>query len=601
MNVAMLRAGMWLLLAGMIMAPGASGQEQAATRDGTEMSLRKSVQVRVLRGRQVNGEERQIGPGDSLWRILIEEKGLPGKKFQSYLVVIRGLNPRVKNLDRLRVGDKIFIPLHPDDVHDAPTGTEAKARSADPTDSAVTFDYRVKAGESLYRILREQFRLSDLRALAQYASLVKDLNPQRQHDWDKLHEGEIIRLPALGRESETANAEISTAPSSTQRSTSALDAAAVAKPESAAVAVPPMDAEQVLRAPARANMPLFAKIVEAMGSEFESSGEEVVKLPDGTVHFDKSDYPVIYNPTLRQKVVIDPSGNIPKTLKTRLNDPSIGTPVVPMADGVSLHEAVKQLLVALGYQPLPAERPVTVQEEGIAFEANGSWMALAPAISNKPQDVLVINVTNHPGDTPEYLRAELAKQGLNLREVPLPGNGVPPAAVKSNGDPKSGAAQIIDWPADKKDLVDALLTSFGVPFGVTEMLSVELRDGLRVDVRADRLFNANGKRTALFFERADPEIRKALEQRENISVVELELGSLSSRELIARMLGVLGDPAVYSEHRFPAAQNSSRERLALKAWGFNLTKKAMFVTDRQIPAPLHRFFFEKGLEIVYFR
>jgi hypothetical protein len=38
----------------------------------------------------------------------------------------------------------------------------------------------------------------------------------------------------------------------------------------------------------------------------------------------------------------------------------------------------------------------------------------------------------------------------------------------------------------------------------------------------------------------------------------------------------------------------------LKAWGFNLKKKAMFVTDRQIPPALHRFFFEKGLEIVYF-
>jgi hypothetical protein len=29
--------------------------------------------------------------------------------------------------------------------------------------------------------------------------------------------------------------------------------------------------------------------------------------------------------------------------------------------------------------------------------------------------------------------------------------------------------------------------------------------------------------------------------------------------------------------------------------------KAMFVTDRQIPPELNRFFFEKGMEIVYFR
>src|ERR1700752_3229426 len=76
-----------------------------------EMSLRKSVDTREFQGQQVEGEERQIGHGDSLWRILVEEKGLPGQKFRSYLVVIRGLNPQTKNLDVLRVGDKIFIPL----------------------------------------------------------------------------------------------------------------------------------------------------------------------------------------------------------------------------------------------------------------------------------------------------------------------------------------------------------------------------------------------------------------------------------------------------------------------------------------------------------
>jgi hypothetical protein len=67
-----------------------------------EMSLRKSVNTREFQGQQVEGEERQIGHGDSLWRILVEEKGLPGQKFRSYLVVIRGLNPQMKNLDVLR-------------------------------------------------------------------------------------------------------------------------------------------------------------------------------------------------------------------------------------------------------------------------------------------------------------------------------------------------------------------------------------------------------------------------------------------------------------------------------------------------------------------
>ncbi len=587
-----------LLFVSLPFASATEAQEQAPARGGTEMSLRKSVEVREFHGRHVTGEERQIGRGDSLWRILIEEKGLSSKKFQSYLVVIRGLNPQVKKLDLLRIGDKIFIPLRLDDVGDAPSVAAATTREAQRSSSGRTISYRVKSGESLYRILRQEFNLMNLRELAQYASLVKDLNPQRKGDWDTLHEGEIIHLPAPRSVGETASAKIASR-SASQSSAAAVGASDAAEPVVAPTA--PVDSEQVLSTPARENMPLLGRVVAAIGGEIQESGEETIKLPAGTVHFDRSTYPVIYNPDLRQRVVVDPNGNIPASLKAKLNDPSIGTPVLSMADGVSLQEAVTQLLFALGYKPLPAERPVVVQDGGIAFEAKGDWMALAPEVSNKTQDVFVINLTDRPDEIPDYVRAELAKLGLNLRGVISPRRVDAQPNNKPNADPKSDAGQIKNWPADKSELVDELLLSFGIPFGVAETLSAEVSDGLRVDIRADRVFESNGKRTALFFQRADPEIRKALQDRQGIRVVELELQSLSSRELIARMLGVLGDPAVYREYRFPTAQTSNRDWLTIKAWGFNLPEKAMFVTDRQIPAALHRFFFEKGLEIVYFR
>ena len=66
--------------------------------EGPEISLRKSINTRPYQGREIEGEDRQIGRGDSLWRILVEEKGVSGKQFRSYVVIIRGLNPHVKNL-----------------------------------------------------------------------------------------------------------------------------------------------------------------------------------------------------------------------------------------------------------------------------------------------------------------------------------------------------------------------------------------------------------------------------------------------------------------------------------------------------------------------
>lgn len=583
---------------GVFSAAGlAPAQEQPAPAGQPEVSLRKSVNSREFQGQQYEGEERQIGRGDSLWRILVEEKGLPGQKFRSYLVVIRGLNPQVKNFDVLRIGDKIFVPLRLEEASNAGQRAE-RAVDRGAAKTGTTVNYRIKAGEHLYQILREQLKLTEERKLAQYYALVRDLNPERK-DWDTLVEGEIIRLPTAGTNVQTQTAEsgVPAAPKSGAEAPATVEA----KPKPESKLAPTRDVRRALVAPARENMPLVAQIVEAMGIEMQQTGEEAVVLKDGTVRFDRSAYPVLNNPAFRQKLVIDPNGKIPASLKTKLNDPNVSTPVLPIADGVSIQQAVGQLLAGLGYQSLPADRPVVIQEEGITFEAKGDWMVLAPEVSNKTQEVYVINVTDRASEIPGYLKSELAKKGLQLREVVLPSQTsaqVKPAVVS---EPRGGAAQVKNWPRQKQEIVDALLLSYGVAFGVADNLSVELGDGLRVDTRTDRLFELAGQRTALFFHPVDAAIRDSLRDKQGIRTVELDLKTLSTRELISRLLSLLGDQSDYREHRFSAASGSARGKVTVNAWGFQLTKKPMFVTDRQIPPALYPFFFEKGLEIVYFQ
>ena len=574
-----------------------------------EIALRKSVNTRQFQGKEVAGEDRQIGPGDSLWRILVEEKGVSGKQFRSYVVIIRGLNPQIKNLEVLRVGDKIFIPLGAEQL--VKGGPESTPVDRVQPGKGSTNIYRVKAGEHLYQILREQLKLTDERKVAQYYALVKDLNPERK-SWDTLLEGETIRLPSAGRSYDTP--AITTAPlkpigESQQlaevKSAPEAKPAPEVKPLLEAKSAPPqteqrVDRRQALRAPAKENLALFARVAAAVGSQLQQSGEEVIALKDGAVRFDKKTYPVVYNPTLGQRVVLDLEGNIPAALRSKLGDPSIGAPILPMANGVSIQDAVSQLLSGMGYQALSTDRPVVIQEDGVAYEAKGNWMALAPEESNKPQQVFVINVTDDVSEIPDYLKAQLVKNGLHLKDVLLPSSAMPQRS-EAQSVFKENISPAKVWPRDQKEIVDALLLSFGVSFGVAETLSVELHSGLRIDTRIDRIFDLGGKRTALFFQRSDPNIKKTLQDKEGVRSVDIEIGALSSREIISRLLNLLGDPAAYREHRFPAADGAAQDRLTVTAWGFHLPKRSLFITDRPIPAPLHRFFFEKGLEIVYFQ
>lgn len=575
-----------------------NAQEQPAAGQ-PEISLRRSAQSRPYQGRDVEGEERQIGPGDTLWRILVREKGLPGQNFRSYLVVVRGLNPQIKDPQVLRVGDKLFIPLRPDQIAGAQPTSDTPAERT-PGGRGATINYQVKAGEHLYQILREQLKLTDDRKVAQHYALVKDLNPERKA-WDTLAAGEVIRLPSVNPSTQSASAReenrlAQKAAAGANQGGAPVPAGGAAKSELR----PALDRRQAMQAPAKEQMVLFTQVAEALGGEVQNSGEELVALKDGNIRLDKGSYPVVYSPALRQRVVIDPDGKIPASLRTKLADPSVGTPIVPMANGVSIREAVGQLLAGLGYQALPADRPVTIQEEGIAYEARGGWTALAPEQSNKTQEVYVISLTEESGEIPEYLRSQLRKNGLHLKDIVLPG-GAKPASAPADPAPQNLLAQVKSWPRDKREMVDALLLSFGVPFGVAENVSVQLRDGLRIEARTDRLFELAGRKNALFFQRPDPEIVKALQEGQGIRAIELDLTKLTSREVIGRVLTLLGDQSGYREHRFAAANGAAKDRLTVTAWGFHLPRRSLFVTDRQIPAGLHRFFFEKGLEIVYFQ
>src|ERR687895_1938595 len=117
-----------IALSAAVLAADVSGQERFDKIE-SQMTLRKSAEARDYKGRPVQGENRRIAPGDSLWRILIQEKGLAEKKFNQYVIIIQNLNPQMKSASVLRVGDTVFIPMQPDEVLVAPS-TVAKSAIA---------------------------------------------------------------------------------------------------------------------------------------------------------------------------------------------------------------------------------------------------------------------------------------------------------------------------------------------------------------------------------------------------------------------------------------------------------------------------------------
>ncbi|HXG50692.1 MAG TPA: hypothetical protein VNN77_04695 [candidate division Zixibacteria bacterium] len=590
-----LRGSLLAGVAWVVASLAAHAQESPRAADSGErgIALRKTVVTREFEGETIEGEERVVAPGESLWRILIDEKGLSPRRFNRYLHLVQRLNPRMGSRTTLRVGERVFIPLHVEEELGPAQKDAGRLRARPAAEPAAITEYRIRPGDYLYRILREQLGIRDERDLALYFALVKDLNPERRN-WDRLLEGEVIRLPSRegtpqgGRTIAAAGGVGGTA-----RPSVPFESESLAAPAPRSPVAPPLEPRQL---PARRHLELLEEAVRAVGCVFASEGEEDLALAEGTVRLNRASFPVASHPKLGQKVILDIGDKIPPALREKLGSPAIGVPVVTLQERSTIDEAVRQVLSRLGFQLLPADRPVVLNDGGIAYEASGAWIALAPQESDRPQEIFVL--TFGGSAVPDEVENGLAQKGLHLRPI-----GASHAAARSSGageSPPSGPApEIKVWPREKPLVVDALLNAYGVRFEAEQTVSAEVYDGLSFGLRADRVFQLNGRRTALLFGRAEPELKKLLQEKQAIRIVELDLGTLSVRELIARLLSELGQKVAYRENRFPASND--RRGLAVNAWGFLLPERALFLTDREIPPSLHRFFFEKGLQIVYFQ
>lgn len=530
------------------------------------LSLRKTpLETRDYRGKVVEGEERVIAPGDNLWNILIEEKGLSEKHFRRYLVIIGSLNPRMKNPDFLRVGDTLFIPIRPDEI----LGIQV------PSGGKGTKLYRVKKGDFLYKILKKEFGTRAKNDIQDAYRKVRQLNPKKKN-WNLLFVGEAVLLPK------------------------ALKEQGFAIGEPAKIAGETVGLDYGKKLPLKANLHILDQVMGALGNQTNRGGEEVVPLREGKVHLDRDAYPVIENTNLAQKVILDPEGKIPSALKTKIETQDSSTPVVSMKKGASLHEAVASLLPRLGYQSLPANHPVVLQDQGVTVQVKGEWMVAAPEVSGARQDIFIISLTDGPQKTPDYLKDYLSFKGMNLKEILLPSAPITPLSLTSGSGKPEQSFEVESWPREKSEVIDALLMDYQISFSANSQRSVLVREGLRLDTRLDRLFEVGGKEIALLFRSVGEDVRRALKEQAGITAIEMDLQQLSSRQIIARLLGIVGERAAYREHRFPLTDGAAKDKLVVSVSGFYLPGRSMLITDREIPKDLQRFFADKRVRVVYF-
>jgi hypothetical protein len=435
--------------------------------------------------------------------------------------------------------------------------------------------YRVQRGDYVYRILRREFEAAGDEELAVLFNRLKQLNPGKKN-WNLLIIGEAILLP--GKAAEKATVEMrELRPAGPPSGVSAEQLAAVN------------------------SMSLIHQAASAVGGGSELEGEEIVTLPEGSVFLDRKLFPIVTNPFSKRRVVLDLGRQLPEFLRSALENRKEGLAVLSIRKEATLREVVEQLLARLGFDLLPVNRPLTVKDGGVALLIRGDWMAVTPIEAGQGMNVWIINLTDEPGMFPASVKSYLSGKGITLAEMTAsPRAGVDRVSV-SAGDRGSPEARPEHGtlPSGKAAILDALLRELSIPFESGREFSMTWAEGIRMQLKVDRYFEFKDAKFGLLFAASGQPIKSSLTG--GLKLIEMDLEKLSARDLVARVLSLIGESAPYREHRFPFGRGRSSDRLVVNIAGFFLPHRSLFITDRKIPEDLKGLFSEKGMKVAYFQ
>jgi LysM repeat protein len=157
-------------------------------------------------GRDILCAPYTVKSGDWVSKILRLRGEIARQDFPLFLEIFQLINPQVKDINRIRPGQQIMIPLRiveSGSLQGQQQGlvtipfVDLSTRMGVRPSGAQAIRYRVKTGDSLSKLVAAQFGRYGTQSYREGVRLLKELNPQVK-DMDQIFVGQVIFLPMPG-------------------------------------------------------------------------------------------------------------------------------------------------------------------------------------------------------------------------------------------------------------------------------------------------------------------------------------------------------------------------------------------------------------------
>jgi hypothetical protein len=469
-----------------------------------------------------NSQVHVVKKGEWIHRILQSHFG---EEPVSY-ALIRRLNPGIRNLNRIRPGQRIVLPV--------PGSSEPSESISDigRENSSPPVIYRIMEGDSISRIILSEMNVNPAEALPAYR-LIRKLNPEIPN-LNRLPAGQTLRMPPAPARSAVAPAgPLKTAAPPTKESNA--ETAAIA--DSLFGIIRPVIGR--MRGMVTATGSYFIPLQETTQVTINCSQIPVVELDDGTTVL------LDYGDRL--------SENLKKLIRQSWKNYAFLT-AEEFRDG--LGGLLGIIRHSQNYRMVRTDKPLelTVKPEILVFP---DWLIIGKETAGGAtyrQGLFLLDRGERP--LPAEARAFLEKSGIAVTEI------AEDRAVSSLETPSALPPAIADFRALKGiDLAEKLLSTLGVtPIRNAEVVVFDqARNGFNLSVTADLLIRKGEKRFILHTKRLPEQFLHILREAgtEVIPIGEKDQG----RSLVEGVLQGLGIPVSFGYFSFRIPKEGKRPRL----------------------------------------
>jgi nucleoid-associated protein YgaU len=533
-----------------------------------------------LEGKKVVTETYTVKKGDHLWQLLRERGLLEKKNLPELLAALKKLNSSFSNLDLMYPGDKIVIPLTITPVKGLPVVAqkgEETVVSLEQLKDLKLENYTVQQGDSLIKVVKGRYSLSDEQVNEAYLQILGRLNPDIQN-LDRIYPGQVVRLPMY-------TPQLVRMPIKREKPPRPVETA------QAPAATPSPPADQPKEPPVLSRQ--LTEFFTLLGEEWINTGEHFIPLKaGGQINLKAEAFPILSLGN-GQRVIVDLHRELPEKMAQVIAANWDNYRVVHLKGDEDLRAALNKILAACEYYKIYKQgEPLELQGD-ITLQVSADWIIQT---SEDRSRTLLINLADKSGSRiPPELRNFLTNFGVKSIDYPPDQQNAPEPAGRAV------RSDVLFAGKDKAAVIESVLNLTGQTFTRdVEMPVIQgQKSGVSLMIKADFFLYVDGKDSIIDFTGIGPDIVPLLKEYK-VSVLSLASEEDPAR-IVSRTLDFIGVKFDSKPHPFTTAgkEESKNFRLTIPGIVFRDNHgQNVFASHLRLPDDIAGFLSRRGYKVL---